>query len=100
MRLRYRSGLLGWMLILSALIFVAPTVEGQSNLPELEQLTVELWPEYDRSDVLVIYRAELSPQTALPAQLAFRLPGYIDGLHAVAVEHNGALFAVEILRRN
>jgi hypothetical protein len=41
--------------------------------------------------VLVIYRAELDPDTQLPAVVTFRLPGHIDDMHAVAVEQDGKL---------
>jgi hypothetical protein len=92
---RYKFAVLSWLFILAVLFLAAPMVKGQSILPELEQLTVELWPEYDRADVLVIYRAELSPDTTLPIQLTVPLPGYIEAMHAVAVERDGSLFAVD-----
>jgi hypothetical protein len=56
---------------------------------------VEIWPEYDRPEVLVIYRGELSSTTSLPIQLTFRLPGYIEEMHAVAVERDGGLLDVD-----
>jgi hypothetical protein len=42
--------------------------------PELRALQISLWPEFDRPSVLVIYRITLSPDTALPANLVFRIP--------------------------
>jgi len=58
----------------------------QTDSPEVSELTVELWPEFDRSEVLVIYRAQLSDSTPLPAEVTFRFPGYVEAMHAVAVE--------------
>jgi hypothetical protein len=57
-------------------------------------MLIELWPEYDRPEVLVIYRVALSVETALPASLTFYLPGYIETMNAVAYEENGNLFAI------
>lgn len=48
-------------------------VRAQSQ-PELRALQISLWPEYDRPSMLVIYRMTLSPETALPANLVFRIP--------------------------
>lgn len=80
---------LGWLVIL---LGQGPLVAGQINAPGLNSLLVELWPEYDRAEVLVIYHAELSPTTPLPAELTFRLPAHIEAMHVVAVEQNGRLF--------
>ncbi len=90
--------LLRWSWIILCLISLSwlpyPVAEAQATKPRLKSLLVEIWPEYDRAEVLVIYRAELSPDTPLPAQLTFRLPGYIESMHAVAIERDEALFAV------
>jgi hypothetical protein len=67
-----------------------PTAQAQSP-PKLTNLLVELWPEYDRPEVLVIYRGQLDPNSQLPAVVTFRLPGYIQEMHAVAVEQGGNL---------
>jgi hypothetical protein len=78
------------ILILSTIL--SALVQAQTSLATFEEIVVELWPEYDRPAVLVIYRATLSDATPLPATVTFRLPAYIDGLHAIAVERNGGLF--------
>jgi hypothetical protein len=69
-------------------------VQAQAT-PQFENMLVELWPEYDRPEVLMIYRAELKSTTALPVQLTFRLPGYIGEMNAVAVERDGVLVDVD-----
>jgi hypothetical protein len=53
-----------------------------------------VWPEYDRTAPLVIYRAELEPGTTFPQDVTFQLPGYLESMHAVAVENEGSLFSV------
>ena len=70
------------------------SAHAQSEAPSLSNLLVELWPEYDRPETLVIYRAELDETVALPNTLTFRLPGHIERMHAVAYEQNGELFAL------
>ncbi|MEE8390932.1 MAG: hypothetical protein V3S14_09090, partial [Anaerolineae bacterium] len=67
----------------------------QSSPPSFQTLSISLWPEFDRPDVLVIYRGELSTDTELPAQLTFRIPGYVESMHAVAARQDDALFNVD-----
>lgn len=83
------------ILLLLTLSLFSHLAAAQSATPHLKHLLVELWPEYDQPEVLVIYRAELSPETSLPVRLTFRLPGYLDRMHVVAVEQNGTLFEVQ-----
>ena len=84
-----------YLLLLIALSLFLPFIaQAQTNGPELQNLLVEIWPEYDRPETLVIYRVELVPNTTLPVDLTFRLPGYIKDMHAVAVEQNGTLIDV------
>jgi hypothetical protein len=59
---------------------------------KMSSLLVEVWPEYDRPEALVIFRGELHPDTPLPAQLTFKLPAHITEMNAVAVhDETGAL---------
>ncbi len=87
----------GWLLPLLFVLFfwTVPAVQAQSPELKLQSLLVELWPEYDQPEVLVIYRGELSSEVALPAELTFRLPGYIEEFHAIAVEQGGGLVNVD-----
>jgi len=70
------------------------SVAFQTPPPKLDSLKVELWPEYDRPETLVIYKGKLAPATALPTEITFILPGYVEAVHAVAVEQNGNLLQV------
>lgn len=42
--------------------------------PSLENLRIDLWPEYDDPGMLVIYKGILSPEVTLPAELTFSIP--------------------------
>jgi hypothetical protein len=86
---------LGIGILLSSLLFLAQAVAMAQSAPaQLKTLLIELWPEYDRPETLVIYHVELAPSTSLPAQLTFRLPGYLEKMHVVAVEREGILVEV------
>lgn len=82
------------VLLLSLFGVIGATVAAQSAPIELKSLEVELWPEFDRPETLVIYRAELAPTVALPAEVTFRLPGSVESMHVVAVEREGVLVEV------
>jgi len=69
------------------------TIQAQTP-PQIQNLSVEIWPEFDQPETLVIYRATLSANTSLPAEVTFQLPGHIETMHAVAVEQNGGLVDV------
>jgi len=84
-----------YTITLSVLLFFLFVFTGFAQAPpEVTKLVVELWPEYDRPDVLVIYRVELSEDTPLPAPVTFNFPGYVDDLHAVAYKQDGKLLSV------
>jgi hypothetical protein len=61
------------VLVLLAGLFITVPAQAQST-PVIEDLEIGLWPEYDRTDVLVIYRITLSPNATLPAQMIIRIP--------------------------
>jgi hypothetical protein len=74
------------LLLVTALIIVAAIQETQAQeLPRLGSLQVDLWPEYDRPDVLVIYRFNLAETVSLPTTLTLRIPSASGSPHAVAV---------------
>jgi hypothetical protein len=51
----------------------------------LSSVEVDLWPEYDRPAVLVMYRIELAPGTRLPAAFTLRVPAQAL-INAIAVQ--------------
>lgn len=66
--------------LLSAMAFSAHAAPN----PRLAALQIEIWPEYDRPGVLVILKAELAADAALPAQVQLRIPASSGGPSAVA----------------
>lgn len=57
---------------------------------KLSSIEVDLWPEYDRPSVLVIYRITLPSTTTLPVDLSFRIPAAAGEPSAVAVRQTTA----------
>lgn len=73
---------------LSALLFLlaatAAPLTAQENAARLEQLVVDIWPDYDRPQVLVLLTGRLPATTTLPAELTVPVPQAAT-LNAVAV---------------
>lgn len=56
-----------------------------AQAPKIDQLIVQIWPEYDRPETLVIYQGRLADDVPLPATLTFEVPTASGDMHAVAV---------------
>jgi hypothetical protein len=77
--------------LVSLILVFARPVQAQDN-PVIEKLEVDLWPEYDRPGVLVIYRITLSPDTSLPAQMSIRMPREVKKPFNLAMQNADGLF--------
>ncbi len=81
------------------MLFGAMAVTPQSGVV-FTTLGIDLWPEYDRPGVLVIYRASIAPGVALPAQVTFRIPAAAGQPTAVAERQtDGQLITLPFERR-
>jgi len=66
----------------------------------LSRLEVALWPEYDRPEMLVIYRATLAADAELPAEVRFEIPAAAGEPNAVAgADAAGRLVNLDYERR-
>ena len=72
------------MFILLMILFVPLTAGAQSQIT-IDSLEVQLWPEYDRPGMLVIYYLEISADTSLPAEVNIRIPKEAGKPHVIAV---------------
>lgn len=87
------SLLLGW--------FSTPGIASAQTLPPLilRSLEVDIWPEYDRPSVLVIYHLTLPSEVELPVEMRILIPSIAGEPHAVAVrEADGSLVTVSYAR--
>ncbi len=83
--MRRQTVILTLLLIGGMLIPQAALAWAQLPSVSLVSLIVELWPEYDRSSMLVIYRGRLADEVTLPATVELRIPTNAGGPTAVAV---------------
>lgn len=80
--------------LLAVLAVLSTTVLAQNSL-RLNSLRVQIWPEFDRPETLIIYQGELASTVQLPAVVALTLPGHIEEMNAVAVvDESGRLVNV------
>ncbi len=61
------------VVILGLVIFGVIPAHAQPPVA-ISKLEIDLWPEYDQPDMLVIYHVFLSEDVALPANIALRIP--------------------------
>jgi opacity protein-like surface antigen len=66
------------------------------DTPTLSNLEIAVWPEFDRPEVLVIYRGLFEPETPLPVPVEIRIPARVGEPTAVAyVGQGGQRFNLE-----
>ncbi len=75
------------ILVLSAISLWPAAVAAQTteNAPTIQSLQVDLWPEYDRPEVLVIYRIQLAEGIPLPATISVPIPAAVGEPFAVGM---------------
>ncbi len=89
-----------WLMILvmlALLIGWAPVQPARAQgVVEFDTVQVDLWPEYDRPEVLVIYRMTLSAATSLPARISLRIPAAAGQPYNLANQDvDGMLYLLE-----
>lgn len=73
------------LLLISVVCWVALAglVQAQES-PTLASLEISIWPEYDRPEVLVIYRGELGADVSLPVLVEIAVPARVGQPTAMA----------------
>ena len=98
---RIRSLHIAAALVLYLCLILIPFQQtaAQSDIQPLDELQLAFWPEYDRSAMLVVYRFRLPENTALPAQVIFRIPTRVGEPSAVAYrDSTGQLLVADYVR--
>lgn len=90
-----------WVFPLFLIVFfLLPFGVRAQNPISLDSLQVQIWPEYDKPSVLVIYQMILSSTTTYPASVSVRIPTAAGEPHAVAVKQlDGNLYNVDYTRQ-
>lgn len=73
-----------WMAILPMLALLLLAAKARQAAVRAMDITVSLWPEYDKPAMLVIYRITLPADTAFPVTLTVRIPKRVGRPFAVA----------------
>jgi len=78
-----------WLLVILLLVvlFVPMGARAESNV-NFSTVAVDIWPDYDRASVLVIYHYSLAAEVTLPAKLELQIPAQAS-VNAVAVADTG-----------
>jgi hypothetical protein len=63
---------IGWILAVLLAVLAGPAWAQEA--PVLENLEISLWPEFDRPDMLVIYRGFFETAASLPVPVDIRIP--------------------------
>jgi hypothetical protein len=92
-----RKWVLPLLIILSLLL---PLRAHAQNPVSLSSMVIEIWPEYDKPSVLVIYQMTLSSATAFPAMVSVRIPATAGEPNAVAERQaDGSLYKITYTRQ-
>jgi len=63
---------------------------------EIERLQVDIWPEFDKPDPLIIYRMTIAATSTLPARVSLRIPKEVGAPFNVAMKDvDGMLYNVK-----
>ena len=77
-------------------LFSQATSAGAASDVTIARLQVDIWPEFDRPNVLVIYHITLSPDVSLPATLTLHLPVQTGGPSNLAMKDaDGLLYNLD-----
>ena len=87
------------VLLLAACLFCSGFVFFQEEVT-IDWLQIELWPEYDREEMLVIYRFTLSSDVSLPAKMEIHIPYQAGDPYKVSMQDiDGLLYRLDYSTR-
>ncbi len=89
-----------WVLPLLLIFFMLlPIGVHAQDLITLNSLQIQIWPEYDKPTVLVIYNLTLSDTTSLPTSVSIPIPIDAGEPNAVAARQvDGSLYSIDYNR--
>ena len=91
----------GFVFVVLVVAFAPAGARGQIGTAALEEMRIDLWPEYDRASTLVMYRFRLMAGADLSVPIAVPVPANVGEPHAVAWrDDKGSLFVAKFTRRD
>ena len=90
-----------FLLLLLALSFFlhVPTIKAQ-ELQRFSLVLVEIWPEFDQPEVLVIFHIQLPDDVTFPAQIALFIPESADIFAVANEDSSGGLIYTDYATSN
>jgi hypothetical protein len=90
-----------WVLPLILILSILLPIRVHAQDPvSFSSMIIEIWPEYDKPSVLVIYQMTFSSATAFPATLSVRIPATAGEPNAVAERQaDGTLYKITYTRQ-
>jgi len=83
-------------MIMIASFLLSGFAQATQSPVQFAKLEINIWPEYDKPETLVIYRITLSADTKLPAQISLRIPRAAGSPYNVAFKDlDGLLYDIE-----
>lgn len=77
--------------LLSCFLPFFPEPVRAQEILEIDNFQIDIWPEYDRPDALVIYNISLAEDTILPAQMYLRIPHQTGRPFSLAMRDMGGM---------
>jgi len=91
-RRNLRWSVASFWIVLLCLAALFPAGAAAQARTDFARVTVDLWPEFDRPMMLVIYNIRLGPDVALPAAVQVQIPASAGAPNAVAVCQDDGCF--------
>ena len=89
MRMTRRAVNIIFVIVTIAILTAIVTTSVAQDEPRLETLQIDLWSEFDRPEMLIVFRGTLPADVPLPATVTLRVPARVGEPHAVAY-HDGS----------
>lgn len=81
---------------LLVMLFGVGFTSQEDNPIKISRMEIDFWPDYDRTQMLVIYRVQLTNDTELPARISLRIPSQAVTPYKVAIRDlDGLMYNVE-----
>ena len=74
------------LFLIAMTVFLAAAFPAQQNPLEISQMEINIWPEYDQLETLVIFRISFSSMTSFPAKVSVRIPSSAGDPYMVAMK--------------
>ncbi len=90
-----------WIFPLFLILSLLLPLRAQAQDPlSFSSMYIEIWPEYDKPGVLVVYQITLASSITLPASVSMRIPAVAGEPFAVAERQaDGALYSINYTRQ-